>query len=346
MTGVQNPVRRDRHQDQRRPRQLQRAAARADAPVRERPVGERAVHAVAQLRQHRRLERSADGRQRRADARRISTTTLGYNTFDVRHTFNFSALYSIPYGRGRAQPAPGSPTRCSADWDVGGIVNARSGLPIDVRITRPRHRLRRRRRQRVQQPGGRPHRGRSTRRTAARLAQRAAAGSRSGVDPFIEDGGLLFLNPAAFATPKPGTYGNLERGSLHGPGFSQIDLVLSKHFPFGSHDAERRVPGRGLQPVRPRQLPESGGDAAERAADQRRRPRRTKCSPARRSPRRSRQLRDVDQHSRPHGRPGTARQVQLAFRLNFRPDQAGGLATAGPTPGRSPMRPQVRGRFP
>jgi hypothetical protein len=26
---------------------------------------------------------------------------LGYNAFDVRHTFNFSALYSVPYGRGR-----------------------------------------------------------------------------------------------------------------------------------------------------------------------------------------------------------------------------------------------------
>ena len=51
-----------------------------------------------------------------------------------------------------------------------------------------------------------------------------------GVDPFITDGGLLFLNPAAFATPQPGTFGNLERNSIHGPNFKQLDLVLAKHF--------------------------------------------------------------------------------------------------------------------
>ena len=44
---------------------------------------------------------------------------------------------------------------------------------------------------------------------------------------------MVFLNPAAFATPAPGTFGDLERGSLHGPGFRQIDLVVAKHFPIG-----------------------------------------------------------------------------------------------------------------
>jgi hypothetical protein len=51
-----------------------------------------------------------------------------------------------------------------------------------------------------------------------------------GVNPFISDAGLLFLNPAAFATPAPGTFGNLERNSLHGPNFNQVDMVISKHF--------------------------------------------------------------------------------------------------------------------
>ena len=53
------------------------------------------------------------------------------------------------------------------------------------------------------------------------------------MDPYIQNGGLLFINPAAFATPKPGTFGNLERNALHGPSFRQMDLVVAKKVPVG-----------------------------------------------------------------------------------------------------------------
>jgi hypothetical protein len=166
----------------------------------------------------------------------------GYNAFDVRHTFTLGALYQIPYGRGRAMAATGVSDFILGGWDVGGIVNARSGLPIDVRITRPDIVY-------VDATGtvfNNPAIGRT-----AVINTPNGGSSRNvrrpdlvpGVDPFIETDGLLFLNPAAFATPKPGTYGNLERGSLHGPGFNQVDMVLSKHFPFGNttRNAEFRI---------------------------------------------------------------------------------------------------------
>ena len=50
-----------------------------------------------------------------------------------------------------------------------------------------------------------------------------------GANPFL-DNGRLFLNPAAFAIPKPGVYGNLTRNSVHGPIFRQIDFLLDKRF--------------------------------------------------------------------------------------------------------------------
>jgi hypothetical protein len=146
---------------------------------------------------------------------------IGYNSFDVRHTFNLSLLYQIPYkGKGAA---------VLGGWQVGGIVNARSGLPVPVQIVRPdvvyrdaagnifanpavdRIAI-------INTPGG----------GASRNVRRPDV--ISGVDPFIKADGLLFLNPAAFATPQPGTFGNLERNAIHGPSFKQFDLVLAKHF--------------------------------------------------------------------------------------------------------------------
>jgi hypothetical protein len=157
---------------------------------------------------------------------------LGYNSFDVRHVFNISALYSVPYGSGRQHSASGLADAILGGWDIGGIVNSRSGLPIDVRITRPDV---------VYVDGsGTVFNNPAAGRTAV-INTPGGGNSRNvrrpdlvpGVDPFITSGGVLFLNPAAFATPMPGTFGNLERGVLHGPGFAQLDLVLAKHFPFG-----------------------------------------------------------------------------------------------------------------
>ncbi|HUR34037.1 MAG TPA: TonB-dependent receptor [Vicinamibacterales bacterium] len=153
----------------------------------------------------------------------------GFNNFDVRHTYNLSALYTLP-GTGVL----------TGGWSVGGILNGRSGLPINVTIGRndvvyvdaagnaflnaaaDRTAV-------VNTPGG----------GASRATRRPDL--VPGVDPFIQNGGLLFLNPAAFATPAPGTFGNLERNALHGPLFRQVDVVVSKRVPFGRASGELRM---------------------------------------------------------------------------------------------------------
>jgi hypothetical protein len=140
----------------------------------------------------------------------------GYNNFDVRHSMNASVLYTVP-GNGAL----------TGGWSIGGIAQARSGLPIEVLIGRndvvyvdgagsvflnpaaDRTAV-------INTPGG----GLSRARRRPDLV--------SGVDPYVVSGGLIFLNPAAFATPKPGTFGNLERNSIHGPNFWQVDAVVAK----------------------------------------------------------------------------------------------------------------------
>ena len=65
------PVRRDRLQDQRRPRQLQRADALPEPPVGAGACDERAVHAGQELRHLRRRQRGEYGCQQRAHRRRV-----------------------------------------------------------------------------------------------------------------------------------------------------------------------------------------------------------------------------------------------------------------------------------
>ena len=148
----------------------------------------------------------------------------GFNNFDVRHTFNVSAIYTLPFGN----KLSGASRAIFGGWEVGTIMNSRSGLPIPVQITRPDIVY-------VDAAGvvwGGPAVGRT-----AVINTPGGGNSRnvrrpdliSGVDPFLNKDRNI-LNPAAFAIPKPGTYGNLERNAIHGPSFFQQDLIVAKKF--------------------------------------------------------------------------------------------------------------------
>lgn len=182
---------------------------------------------------------------------------FGNNTFDIRHSANVTALYELPFGKGKRWPFEGVADAILGGWQIGGIYNGRSGTPINVLITRPDTvfvcnnaagcnlgtapgapanvvngfvvsalptasatvfnsgfiGV-------VNTPGG--NASRNTRRPNL----------VPGVNPYIENNGLLFINPAAFTTPAPGTYGNLPRNYLKGPVFHQFDFTLKKQFQF------------------------------------------------------------------------------------------------------------------
>jgi hypothetical protein len=55
-----------------------------------------------------------------------------------------------------------------------------------------------------------------------------------GVNPYLNQDRTIF-NPAAFAIPKPGTFGNTPRNFLRGPKFRQVDFVLDRKFPFAEN---------------------------------------------------------------------------------------------------------------
>lgn len=161
----------------------------------------------------------------------------GNNISDVRQSLNLNMLYELPFGPRQRylSSLKGLPNAVVGGWQLGTLFNARGGLPIDVEIARAALVYRNnttgvittapvvtngvlQTTALVNVPGG----GQS--RNVARPDLVA------GVDPYLHDHGWLYLNPAAFSMPAPGTYGNLGRNALRGPGSNQIDLTLSKKF--------------------------------------------------------------------------------------------------------------------
>jgi hypothetical protein len=176
-----------------------------------------------------------------------------YNNFDVRHTFNFSALYKLPFGKGTSHDFGTVGNAFLGNWEIGGIVNARSGLPIEVGITRPDVVV-----QCAAATCPVTINGVATTVPSGFVAQ--LPGTINGQNPlplgFIGvvntpgggasrnvrrpnlvagvplylDNDRFILNPAAFATPAPGQFGDLARNALRGPSFHQFDLVFNKRF--------------------------------------------------------------------------------------------------------------------
>jgi Carboxypeptidase regulatory-like domain len=173
---------------------------------------------------------------------------LGANNFDIRHTFNFSAVYDLPFGKGKKHDFGSAGNAILGNWEVGTIVNARSGLPLEIGVVRPDVAI-----QCVNSAGcgGLPNGFVAQLPGTVNVVNPLPAGfiavvntpgggaSRNvrrpdfipGVSPYLTNDRLI-LNPAAFTTPAPGTFGNVPRNFLRGPNFQQFDLVFNKRFKF------------------------------------------------------------------------------------------------------------------
>ena len=173
---------------------------------------------------------------------------LGSNNFDVRHTFNLSAVYDLPFGHGSRYDFGNVGNALLGDWQVGTIVNARSGVPLEIGIVRPDVVMQC---QNTTGCGGLPNGFVAQLPGTINSANPLPAGfiavvntpgggsSRnvrrpsliSGVNPYLTNDRSI-LNPAAFTTPAPGTFGDVSRNFLRGPNFQQFDLILNKKFKF------------------------------------------------------------------------------------------------------------------
>ena len=126
---------------------------------------------------------------------------------DVRHYFTTNAIYELPFGKGKPFAQSGLAAAVLGGWELAGIATARTGLPINITISR---------------------------KTSALLD-----GNNSGQRPNYVAGQDIYaasqnttdwFNPAAFAAPASGTWGNLGRYIANGPGAVEFDTSLQRRF--------------------------------------------------------------------------------------------------------------------
>jgi hypothetical protein len=136
---------------------------------------------------------------------------------DVRHNLIFSATYELPFGTGRQWGTnwPALTNAVLGGWTLGGIFQARSGLPVTVLD------------------------GRNPSLQGERNAERPnCVGDWKPSDQTIDH----WLDINGFAPAAQGTFGNCPVGVARAPGYTNVDMVLSKRFATGgARYAEFRV---------------------------------------------------------------------------------------------------------
>ena len=131
----------------------------------------------------------------------------GRSAFNVDHRFSFSGSYALPFGTGKAfaSTASGVTNKLIGGWQVNTIVTAQSGFPID------------------------PILGNS----ASGNGNTVSAPDRPSWNPSFSGDvypgtAANWYNRSLFVNPIAGTYGNVGRYTLLGPGLTEVDLSILK----------------------------------------------------------------------------------------------------------------------
>lgn len=134
----------------------------------------------------------------------------GRSNFDVRHRLSVSYAYDLPFGRGRAFLAnDGWLSQLLGGWQTYGIVTLQTGRPFTVALLPE-----------IDNSG------------TGRSSLGFGANDRPNIvgDPQLSNRTPeQWFNPAAFAFPARGTFGNAGRNILEGPGYANVNASLLKN---------------------------------------------------------------------------------------------------------------------
>jgi hypothetical protein len=143
----------------------------------------------------------------------------GLSNFDIRHRAVINFLYELPFGKN----LQGFARQILNGWEIGSIATFATGVPFTVE-----NRANRSQNQAVganfsDRPNLVSGASNNPTRGVSRGCTNFAAGTPVGTP-------TLYFDPCVF-TPQPlGTFGDLGRNTLIGPGYSDVDFLVNKHF--------------------------------------------------------------------------------------------------------------------
>jgi hypothetical protein len=134
---------------------------------------------------------------------------FGNSDFGVRHRFTLSYIYELPFGHGKAigGGASGFTNQVIGGWQVAGITSVSSGNYYTVLDGNGNF---------SNSDGG-----------AGGASQRPDQIGDPNAKPCVPG---TFFNTCAFADPALGSFGNVGRNTLRGPGYQTWDLSIFKTF--------------------------------------------------------------------------------------------------------------------
>jgi hypothetical protein len=129
----------------------------------------------------------------------------GPSDFDHRHVAVISFVWQLPM----LSKANGIVRGVAGDWQITGVLSAQTGPPLTLYAGKDQSLT-----------------GIGSDRGQLISQQTSKDGPCANTAPC-----LSYLNPAAFALPATGQFGNLGKGAFNGPGLVNLDAGLFKNFP-------------------------------------------------------------------------------------------------------------------
>ena len=131
----------------------------------------------------------------------------GLSTYDVPQALVINGTYELPAGKGKLwlRRSRGWVDKLAGGWTLGGIGTVQSGFPFTPQL------------------GFNPSNDSDSRNPVRPSWNPAFHG------PVILGGPNRYFDPNAFALPPAGTYGNVGRDTLRGPGTRTVDISLLKN---------------------------------------------------------------------------------------------------------------------